>query len=111
MNFSPPSWLNAPQHRWLGHLSEEDLSFLRRFLLASGSLKAVAKAYDVSYPTVRLRLDRLIAKVQVIEEQGSDDEFEQTLRIHYVEGRLDDVLLRELLEAHRQALARHGGTP
>ena len=44
---------------WLAKLSDEDVSFIKRFVLASGSLKDLAKAYDISYPTVRLRLDRL----------------------------------------------------
>jgi hypothetical protein len=33
--------------------------------LSSGSLKEVAKIYDVSYPTVRLRLDKLIQKIEL----------------------------------------------
>ena len=45
---------------WLGALAEEDLVFLKRFLLASGSLKRLAAEYGVSYPTIRVRLDRLI---------------------------------------------------
>jgi hypothetical protein len=39
-------------------LTEEDLAFLKRFLMTSGSLKELAGAYGISYPTVRLRLDR-----------------------------------------------------
>jgi hypothetical protein len=31
-------------------------------------LKEIAKQYDVSYPTVRLRLDRLIQKIRISEE-------------------------------------------
>ena len=47
---------------WIADLDEQDLTFVKRFLLASGSLKEVAAQYGVSYPTVRLRLDRLIQK-------------------------------------------------
>ena len=57
---------------WLGGLEEEDLNFIRRFLLASGSLKEVAHQYGVSYPTVRLRLDRLIQKIKLGEDQAAD---------------------------------------
>src|SRR5262249_30844996 len=42
--------------RWVDLLSEEDLAFLKRFLLASGTLKDLASQYGISYPTVRLRL-------------------------------------------------------
>ena len=41
---------------WLANLEEEDVAFIKRFLLASGSLKEIAAQYGVSYPTVRLRL-------------------------------------------------------
>ena len=50
---------------WMADLDEEDVVFIRRFLLASGSLKEVAGEYGVSYPTVRLRLDRLIQKIRL----------------------------------------------
>ena len=45
--------------RWLDALEDEDLSFIKRFVLASGSLKELASVYGISYPTVRLRLDRV----------------------------------------------------
>ena len=49
---------------WMAELEDEDLAFIKKFILASGSLKEVASVYGVSYPTVRLRLDRLIAKIR-----------------------------------------------
>lgn len=52
---------------WMVNLEEEDVVFIRRFLLASGSLKEVAHQYGVTYPTVRLRLDRLIQRIQMSE--------------------------------------------
>ena len=57
---------------WMAELEEEDVAFIRRFLLASGSLKEVAGEYGVSYPTVRLRLDRLIQKVRLAEDRAAD---------------------------------------
>lgn len=51
--------LNPP---WMSNLDDEDMTFIKRFLLASGSMKEVAAQYGVSYPTVRLRLDRLIQR-------------------------------------------------
>lgn len=50
---------------WIGNLDDEDVVFIKRFLLASGSLKEMARQYEVTYPTVRLRLDKLIQKIQV----------------------------------------------
>lgn len=57
---------------WMAELSDEDISFIKTFILASGSLKEVARIYDVTYPTVRLRLDRLIQKIEINEEKGKD---------------------------------------
>ena len=57
---------------WLANLEEEDVAFIKRFLLASGSLKEIAAQYGVSYPTVRLRLDRLIQKIKMSESTESD---------------------------------------
>ena len=50
---------------WMVDLDDEDVAFVKRFLLASGSLKEVARQYGVTYPTVRLRLDRLIQKIRI----------------------------------------------
>lgn len=57
---------------WIMDLDEEDVAFIKRFLLASGSLKEMARQYGVTYPTVRLRLDRLIQKIKVSEDTDRD---------------------------------------
>jgi len=44
---------------WIKELSEEDFQFIKRLILASGSLKDIASQYGISYPTVRIRLNRL----------------------------------------------------
>ena len=57
---------------WLASLDEEDVSFIKKFVLASGSLKEVAGIYGVTYPTVRLRLDRLIQKIRLGEQADEE---------------------------------------
>ena len=88
--------------RWIDRLTDEDLAFLKRFLLASGSLKELAQAYGISYPTVRLRLDRLIAKIEVFDSQTPMSEFERTLRALHADGKIDLPTLKTLLSAHSQ---------
>jgi hypothetical protein len=95
------------EEKWLDRLAVEDLSFIKRFVLASGSLKAVAAEYGISYPTVRLRLDRLIAKIKIFDSEKITSEFERQIRALYAEGRLDLVSMKQLLSLHRQELARH----
>jgi len=57
---------------WMINLDDEDVSFTKRFLMASGSLKELATQYGVTYPTVRLKLDRLIQKIQISEESANE---------------------------------------
>jgi len=48
-------------------LSAEELAFVTAFVRSSGSLKAMAQHLSVSYPTVRNRLDEILAKLNGIE--------------------------------------------
>ena len=57
---------------WIVNLDDEDVSFIKKFLLASGSLKEMARQYEVTYPTVRLRLDKLIQKIKISDETESE---------------------------------------
>jgi hypothetical protein len=95
---------------WAGALAEEDWQFLKRFLLSSGSLKALADDYGISYPTVRARLDRLIAKVRAAEDPKPADPFERRLRILVADAQLPAALARDLLRAHRDSLKGRDGT-
>jgi len=45
-------------------LKPDDQRFIERFVLSSGSLKAMAKQLGVSYPTVRNRLNDIIGQIQ-----------------------------------------------
>ncbi|MCO6430825.1 MAG: DUF2089 family protein [Deltaproteobacteria bacterium] len=87
--------------RWLSELSEEDTQFIKRFLLCSGSLKEMASQYGVTYPTIRLRMDRLIEKIRVLDNQGISDEYERLLRAKMADGRLDASTFEALLSAYR----------
>ncbi len=57
---------------WMSNLDDEDVVFIKRLILASGSLKEIAKQYGVTYPTVRLRLDRLIKKINIHDQEETD---------------------------------------
>lgn len=57
---------------WMSGLEDEDVNFIKNFLLSSGSLKEIAGQYGVTYPTVRLRLDRLIQKIRLNEDAAAD---------------------------------------
>ncbi|MHC1721673.1 MAG: DUF2089 family protein [Aminipila sp.] len=57
---------------WMMHLDDEDVSFIKKFIMVSGSLKEIANQYSVTYPTVRLRLDKLIQKIQINEDTNNE---------------------------------------
>lgn len=85
---------------WMAGLEPEDWQFIRRFLLASGSLKEVAAHYQVSYPTLRLRLNRLIEKIHISEDERQRSPFHRRLRLLVAEGRIDMATARTLIEAY-----------
>src|SRR5512141_400476 len=88
--------------RWVDLMDEEDLAFMKRFILLSGSLKDLAEAYKVSYPTLRLRLDRLIQKVQILDSQKIEDSFERVLRAQFADGKLEASTFKQLLAAYQK---------
>jgi hypothetical protein len=96
---------------WIKGLSEEDWQFIKRLLLASGSLKDVAEQYGISYPTVRLRLDRLIEKVKILDSQKPKTKFEQTVQLLAAEGRLDFDTARTILKMYREDTKKVGTAP
>ncbi len=87
---------------WMSELEEEDLSFIKWFLLSSGSLKEMASQYGVSYPTVRLRLDRLIQKIQMGEENNRDH-FVSLIKRLALEERLDFDTAKLLIVAYKNS--------
>ena len=93
---------------WMAELEEEDMAFIRRFLLASGSLKEVAGEYGVSYPTVRLRLDRLIQKIQIGEQEGADPYVSLVKRLA-VNDKLDFDTAKLLIQAYKKAKQKEEG--
>lgn len=87
---------------WLADLEDEDAAFIKRFVLASGSLKEMAAQYGVSYPTVRLRLDRLIQKIRLSEETEADPYVALVKRLA-VEDKLDFDTAKLLISSYRKA--------
>lgn len=91
---------------WVAMLDAEDLQFTRRFVLASGSLKALAAEYGVSYPTLRIRLDRLIAKIAAAEDPALEDPFLRAVQLMLADGHIGPAQARHLINAHKESLAQ-----
>jgi hypothetical protein len=88
---------------WVASLDEDDLQLIRRFVLASGSLKDLAAEYDVSYPTIRARVDAVIERLRVLDRNSADDVLEARMRILVAEGELAPRMAKELIRLHREA--------
>lgn len=86
---------------WLANLEDEDLSFIKKFILASGSLKEIAKIYEVTYPTVRLRLDRVIQKIQ-ISEDTKDEPFISLIKRLAINEKLDLDTAKILISEYKK---------
>ena len=86
---------------WMAGLEDEDAAFIKKFVLASGSLKEMAGLYGVSYPTVRLRLDRLIQKIKLSETEEADPYVALVKRLA-VDDKLDFETAKLLLGAYRK---------
>ena len=86
---------------WMAGLEDEDLTFIKKFLLASGSLKEVASLYGVSYPTVRLRLDRLIQKISLADRR-EEEPFLTYIRSLAVDARIDLETAKDIMEHYRK---------
>lgn len=87
---------------WIVDLEDEDVAFIKRFLLASGSLKEMANQYGVTYPTVRLRLDKLIQKIKISEDTENDPYVALVKRLA-ISDKLDFDTAKVLIGAYRKS--------
>ena len=89
--------MNDTMPDWIAGLSDEDVQFIKRLLLASGSLKELAQQYGITYPTLRLRLNRLIEKVKILDSEKPKTNFHKTVRLMVADGKLDITTAKKLI--------------
>ncbi|MSS15368.1 DUF2089 domain-containing protein [Lachnospiraceae bacterium Oil+RF-744-WCA-WT-11] len=89
---------------WLRRLDEEDFEFIRQFILCSGSLKSMAQHYDVSYPTIRLRTDRLIQKVSGVKSE--EDQFVTLIKDMALDGEMSYETAKKLISSYKKTERR-----
>jgi hypothetical protein len=90
---------NVPS--WILSLESEDLEFIKNFVLKSGSLKEIAKIYEVSYPTVRIKLDRLIEKIK-INDVADNEEFIKFIKRLSIDDRISLEDAKLIIEKYKQ---------
>jgi len=87
---------------WIAELEADEQKFIKRFVLASGSLKEMADIYGVTYPTVRNRLNTIIQKIKMGEENQVDS-YEKLIKKLAIEGKLDFEAATVLIQEYRQS--------
>lgn len=86
---------------WILSLDEEDMEFIKNFVMNSGSLKEIAKVYDVSYPTVRIRLDRLIEKIK-LNDAVDNEEFITFIKKLSIDDRINLEEAKLIIEKYKK---------
>ncbi|MGG3655133.1 DUF2089 family protein [Bacillus pseudomycoides] len=86
---------------WVLSLDKESLEFIRKFILNSGSLKNMSNLYDVSYPTVRAKLDRLIKKIEVHSKED-DVEFVNMIKGFVIDERISLDVAKIIIEKYKK---------
>lgn len=88
---------------WMEDLEIEDVVFIKNFVLMSGSLKEIAKYYGVTYPTVRLRLDKLIQKIEV-RENTDNSSYVSLIKRLALDEKIDFDVAKVLITEYKKEL-------
>jgi hypothetical protein len=88
-------------------LPEEDLEIVTQFVLASGSLKEMAQLYQVSYPTIRASLDRVIANLRRNISGATPDPMTDLLANLIERGEIKVNTAKSIRAVYRKALERN----
>ena len=87
---------------WFFNLEKEEQEFLKRFILVSGSLKQLAKEYEVSYPTVRIRVDKIIEKIKL--SDNNKDTFEINIMQMVIDEKISLDSAKEIIRKHKESI-------
>ncbi|OBW54953.1 MULTISPECIES: DUF2089 family protein [Bacillus] len=80
------------------------LEFIENYILNSGSLKNMSNLYDISYPTVRAKLDRLIKKIKVPSKED-DVEFVNMIKGFVIDERISLDATKIIIEKYKKERA------
>ena len=103
MSSQPALEKEIVQRHPLLSLSTEDLYLMLQFVLVSGSLKELASIYQVSYPTIRARIDRMIARLKNAMFSDSTDPMSQLLADLVNRGEITAAAAQAVRNVHRQS--------
>ena len=92
---------------WFSKLENEDVEFIKKFILASWSLKEKPRQYGLTYPTVRLRLDKLIQKIKVNEDLENEP-YVSLIKSMVIYEKIEYDVAKILIEEYRKNISGKG---
>lgn len=84
--------------KWIQNLFQSDLALLKNFVVQSGNIKSLSAQYSVSYPTMRARLDTLIEKIKIGDEEP--DTFIAQLQAYAIDRKVPSQFVQEIAEIY-----------
>ena len=85
---------------WILKLNLDELEFIRKIIVNSGSLKELAKEYNITYPTIRNKLNKLIEKINSSNEENQDEYIEKIKKLT-LEDKIDLDVAKELIKEYK----------
>jgi hypothetical protein len=96
--------VKTPALRAFEALEPADQELALGLVSCSGSLKELAKRHQVSYPTIRQRLDRLIARLEALQADRPLDPMAEKLADLVERGEMTVGAAKAALRVHRETL-------
>ena len=103
------SKIQPPPTHPLATLPREDLDLITQLVLHSGSLKDLAISYEVSYPTIRIRLDRVIERLRGAVDGRERDALTELLATLVERGELSITNARAVRQTASDLLSAQNG--
>lgn len=85
---------------WIFNLDDNEIAFIKQFILSSGSLKSMASYYDSSYHIIRNNLNQLIEKVKLMEVD--EDPYVKFIKSLALQDKYDYETTKKLIDKYNE---------
>lgn len=85
---------------WIFNLDDNEIAFIKQFILSSGSLKSMAGYYDSSYHIIRSNLNQLIEKVKLMEVD--EDPYVKFIKSLALQDKYDYETTKKLIDKYNE---------
>ncbi|MGL3697883.1 DUF2089 family protein [Lactiplantibacillus plantarum] len=86
---------------WFILLDDADQEFIKNMVIHSGSLKKLAQIYNVSYPTIRMRLNQVIQKIKLADKSQVGD-FETKIMTMVINEQISLESAKEIVKDYKE---------